>query len=144
MIMLGTAKEEGFGKLVSPPAKLNGATTQAAYIIVSDADALYDRVTKAGARIVRDLGATSYGSREFACRERKQPRIDRQVTVETRGRGEPRERRSQRRQQRRIRVTAHQVDQPLGGSPLVERRHWTGGVWPDAGTTAALAHNNPP
>jgi uncharacterized glyoxalase superfamily protein PhnB len=69
MIMLGTAKDEGFGKLVSPPAKLNGATTQAPYIIVSDADALYDRVVKAGAEIVRDLATTDYGSREFACRD---------------------------------------------------------------------------
>lgn len=69
MIMLGTAKEEGFGKLVSPPAKLNGATTQAPYVIVSDADALHERVTKAGAEIVRDLNTTAYGSREFACRD---------------------------------------------------------------------------
>lgn len=69
MIMLGTAKDEGFGKLVTTPAGLNGATTQAPYIIVGDVDALYERVVTSGAEIVRDLDNTTYGSREFACRD---------------------------------------------------------------------------
>ena len=69
MIMLGSAREEGYGKLVSTPAKLNGATTQSAYIIVTDADALYERVRAAGAEIVRPLNTTHYGSREFSCRD---------------------------------------------------------------------------
>jgi uncharacterized glyoxalase superfamily protein PhnB len=69
MIMLGSAKEEGFGKLVTTPAKLNGATTQAPYVIVSDADALYERVVTSGAESVRERDNTNYGSREFACRD---------------------------------------------------------------------------
>jgi uncharacterized glyoxalase superfamily protein PhnB len=69
MIMLGSAKEEGYGTLVTTPAKLGGATTQAAYIIVTDADGLYERVKAAGAEIARELNTTDYGSREFACRD---------------------------------------------------------------------------
>src|SRR5688572_2430324 len=40
MIMLGSAKEDGYGKLVSTPARLGNANTQAPYLIVTDADAL--------------------------------------------------------------------------------------------------------
>jgi uncharacterized glyoxalase superfamily protein PhnB len=68
MIMLGSAKEEGYGKLVTTPEKLGG-TTQSAYVIVTDSDALYERVKAAGAEIVRELNTTDYGSREFACRD---------------------------------------------------------------------------
>jgi uncharacterized glyoxalase superfamily protein PhnB len=69
MIMLGSAKEEGYGKLVTTPSKLNGATTQAAYLIVADTDALYERVKAAGAEIVKELTSTDYGSRDFSCRD---------------------------------------------------------------------------
>ena len=69
MIMLGSAKEEGYGKLVSVPAKVGNANTQSPYLIVIDADALYARVVAAGTEIVRELNDTSYGSREFACRD---------------------------------------------------------------------------
>jgi uncharacterized glyoxalase superfamily protein PhnB len=69
MIMLGSAKEEGYGKLVTTPSKLNGATTQAAYLIVSDTDALYERVKAAGAEIVKEMTSTDYGSRDFSCRD---------------------------------------------------------------------------
>jgi uncharacterized glyoxalase superfamily protein PhnB len=69
MIMLGSAKEAGYGRLVTTPARLSGATTQAAYIVVGDTDALYERVKAAGAEIVRKLNTTDYGSREFACRD---------------------------------------------------------------------------
>ena len=69
MIMLGSAKEEGFGTFVTPPAKLNNANTQSAYLIVSDSDALHARVVEAGAEIVRALMTTDYGSRDFACRD---------------------------------------------------------------------------
>jgi uncharacterized glyoxalase superfamily protein PhnB len=69
MIMLGSAKEEGYGKLVTTPGRLNGATTQAAYLIVTDADALHASAVEAGAEIVRELNTTDYGSREFSCRD---------------------------------------------------------------------------
>jgi uncharacterized glyoxalase superfamily protein PhnB len=69
MIMLGSAKAEGYGSLVTTPGRMGGATTQAAYIVITDADALYERVKAAGAEIARALNTTDYGSREFACRD---------------------------------------------------------------------------
>ena len=69
MIMLGSAKEEGYGTLVTTPAALSGATTQAAYLVVEDSDALYEKVVASGAEIARPLSTTDYGSRDFACRD---------------------------------------------------------------------------
>jgi uncharacterized glyoxalase superfamily protein PhnB len=69
MIMLGSAREDNYGKLVTTPGKVGGRTTQSVYVVVSDADALYSRVKAAGAEIVRELETTSYGSREFSCRD---------------------------------------------------------------------------
>lgn len=48
MIMLGTARDDEFGKLQSTPAILGG-TTQSPYIVVLDADALCIRAKAAGA-----------------------------------------------------------------------------------------------
>jgi len=36
------------------------------YVVTDDPDGLFARATAAGARVVRDLGDTDYGSREFA------------------------------------------------------------------------------
>jgi uncharacterized glyoxalase superfamily protein PhnB len=51
------------------PLELDGAVTGANYIAVSDIDALYRRVEAASAAIVRELGDTDYGSREFSARD---------------------------------------------------------------------------
>ena len=67
MVMLGTAGERDFCKLQKTPGELGG-TTQSAYIIVTDPDALHDRVVKAGAEIVMPLADKPYG-RDFSCRD---------------------------------------------------------------------------
>jgi uncharacterized glyoxalase superfamily protein PhnB len=41
--------------------------TQSAYVIVSDADALYTRAKAAGAKIVMDIKDEDYGGRGFSC-----------------------------------------------------------------------------
>ena len=69
MIMLGSARDDDYGKLVSPPARVSDAVTQSVYLIVADADALYERVVTSGANVVRELNTTDYGSREFSCRD---------------------------------------------------------------------------
>jgi uncharacterized glyoxalase superfamily protein PhnB len=69
MIMLGSARDDAYGKLVSPPADPNGVTTQSVYLIVTEPDALYKRAADAGATIVREPNTTDYGSREFSCRD---------------------------------------------------------------------------
>jgi uncharacterized glyoxalase superfamily protein PhnB len=68
MIMLGSARDDEYGAMVKPPQA--GATlTQAAYVVIPDADAHFARAKKAGAKIVRDLQDTPYGSREYAARD---------------------------------------------------------------------------
>lgn len=68
MIMLGTAKDDDFGQLQSTPAELGG-TTQSPYVIVPDADAVYQRAKAKGARIVIEIKNEDYGGRGFSCRD---------------------------------------------------------------------------
>ena len=68
MIMLGSAREDGFGKLQSSAQALGG-NSQSAYVVVADADAAYAKVTAAGGEIVRGLVDQEYGSREFSLRD---------------------------------------------------------------------------
>lgn len=68
MIMLGSDRENEFGKLQSIPSELGG-TTQSPYVIVEDADAVYRTAKAAGADIVIDIQDESYGGRGFSCRD---------------------------------------------------------------------------
>ena len=68
MIMLGSAREDEFGSLQGTPDALGG-TTQSAYIVVADADALHEKVQASGGEIVMPLRDTDYGSREFSFRD---------------------------------------------------------------------------
>ena len=68
MIMLGSARDDAFGKLQSTPAALGG-TTQSPYLVVPDADAVYRRAKAAGAEIVYDIKDEDYGGRGFSCRD---------------------------------------------------------------------------
>ncbi len=70
MIMLGSARagDDLFGRLQSTPAVLGG-TTQSAYLVVPDADAVYRRAVAAGAEIVIDIKDEDYGGRGFSCRD---------------------------------------------------------------------------
>ena len=62
-IMLGSTSSGSDGRLDLP----SGPTW--IYVVVDDPDALYERVTAAGADILRKPGDTDYGSREFALRD---------------------------------------------------------------------------
>jgi uncharacterized glyoxalase superfamily protein PhnB len=69
LLMLGTAKPDtAFGKLVKSPQDIGG-TTQAVYIAVPDADALFAKAKAAGAEIVMELTDQPYGSRDFICKD---------------------------------------------------------------------------
>lgn len=69
MIMLGsvTKHETDFGKLIKQPDEIGGAETQSSYVIVPDADAVYDRAKAAGARIAIEIKDEDYGGRGFSC-----------------------------------------------------------------------------
>jgi uncharacterized glyoxalase superfamily protein PhnB len=69
MIMLGSASDSEFGKLVKPPRDLGGVGTQSAYIIVEDADAHCARAVAAGAEIVLEIKDEDYGGRGYSCRD---------------------------------------------------------------------------
>jgi len=69
MIMLSSVVETEFGRLMKQPDEIGGAETQAAYLIVSDADAVYASAKAAGATIVLDIKDEDYGGRGFTCRD---------------------------------------------------------------------------
>lgn len=66
ILMLGQARDDAYAGLVGNPA---GRRTDALYLAVPDADALHARVAASGARIEVAPQDTSYGSRDFACRD---------------------------------------------------------------------------
>jgi uncharacterized glyoxalase superfamily protein PhnB len=69
MIMLGSVHENEFGRLMKQPDEIGGAETQSAYMIVSDADLIYQRAKAAGAEIVLEIKDEDYGGRGFSCRD---------------------------------------------------------------------------
>lgn len=68
MVMLGSARNDDFGKLQHTPRALGGIT-QSPYLVVADADAVYDAAKSAGAEIVSDIRDEDYGGRGFSCRD---------------------------------------------------------------------------
>ena len=71
MIMLGSWQDDAFNTLQGTPRQLGG-TTQSAYLVVPDADAVYERVRAAGAEVVIDIRDEDYGGRGFSCRDPEQ------------------------------------------------------------------------
>jgi uncharacterized glyoxalase superfamily protein PhnB len=69
MIMLGSVFDTEFGRLMKQPSQIGNFVTQSAYLVVQDADLVYDRALKAGAEIVLDLKDEDYGGRGFTCRD---------------------------------------------------------------------------
>ena len=69
MIMLGSARDDEFGRLVRPPRDVGGVGTQSPYVIVADADAHHARAVAAGAEIVMPLKDEDYGGRGYSCRD---------------------------------------------------------------------------
>jgi len=68
LIMVGSARDDFFGKLVKPPADVSG-TTQSVYVAVPDADTAFARAKAAGAEMLMGLTDQPYGSRDFICRD---------------------------------------------------------------------------
>ena len=69
MIMLGSMKDDEYGRQFKTPGELGGVETRSAYIVIADADAAYARALAAGATVVRPLAEMGYGSREFTVRD---------------------------------------------------------------------------
>jgi uncharacterized glyoxalase superfamily protein PhnB len=69
MIMLGSARDDDFGRLQQPPSSIGSAVSQSAYIIVEDVDEHYARAIAAGAEIVIPIKDEDYGGRDYSCRD---------------------------------------------------------------------------
>jgi uncharacterized glyoxalase superfamily protein PhnB len=69
MIMLGSARDNEFGRLMTHPDETGGRETMSPYVVVADADAHYERARAAGARIVIDIKDEDYGGRGYSCRD---------------------------------------------------------------------------
>lgn len=69
MIMLGSVNENEFGRLMKQPDEIGGAETQSAYLIVANADLIYQRAKSAGAEIILEIKDEDYGGRGFTCRD---------------------------------------------------------------------------
>jgi len=69
MIMLGSVRDDEFGRRLKQSDQIGGAETQSAYMIVADADMVYARAKAAGAEIVRDIVDEEHGGRSFSCRD---------------------------------------------------------------------------
>lgn len=66
MIMLGHVKDDEYGAMVGEPGEDGGKST---YLAVEDIDAVYASARAAGAKILKELYSTDYGSRDFICRD---------------------------------------------------------------------------
>src|SRR5438067_1101308 len=69
MMMLGSVTDSEFGRFVAQPDQVGDRETQAAYVIVADADAVYASAKALGAEIISDIKNEDYGGRGFGCRD---------------------------------------------------------------------------
>jgi uncharacterized glyoxalase superfamily protein PhnB len=69
MIMCGSKNDGPFGRHIKQPDEIGGFETQAAYVVVNDADLIYERARRAGAEILIDIKTEDYGGRGFTCRD---------------------------------------------------------------------------
>jgi uncharacterized glyoxalase superfamily protein PhnB len=69
MIMLGSYKDDEYARRFKSPEELGDVETRGAYIVVTDADAVFARAQGANATVVRPLQNTNYGSREFSVKD---------------------------------------------------------------------------
>lgn len=65
IIMLGSVREDEYGRTVGAPGK--DSAGKSTYVAVPDADAAYARAKAAGAKIIEEPTDRDYGSREFIC-----------------------------------------------------------------------------
>jgi|SRR5688500_588619 len=68
MLMLGTAQDTEYGRLMRQPDEAGGCT-QSVYLVVADPDAVYAKAKAAGARIAIEIQDEDYGGRGFSCHD---------------------------------------------------------------------------
>lgn len=69
MIMLGSATDTEYGRLLQLPDESGGRGSSGLYLIVEDADEVCTRARARGARIEMEIEDQDYGGRGFTCRD---------------------------------------------------------------------------
>ena len=69
MIMLGSHKDDEYGRGFKSPGELGGFETRSSYVVVPDAEEVYARAQAANVEVVRPIQNTDYGSREFTIKD---------------------------------------------------------------------------
>ena len=69
MMMLGSVRDDEWRRFIKQPDEIGGAATQSIYLVVSDADVIYERAKNAGAEILIPVRDEEYGGRSFSCRD---------------------------------------------------------------------------
>lgn len=69
MVMLGSARDDDWGRRMVQPDKIDGRNTQSCCLIVADPDAHYAQAKAAGATIVDDIADQDYGGRSYSARD---------------------------------------------------------------------------
>lgn len=69
MVMLGSWRDDATCRRFKSPREINGAETASVYVVVEDADAVFDRAKQAGAEIVFAPYHTDYGSHECSFKD---------------------------------------------------------------------------
>ena len=67
MVMLGSWRDDAYGKVTRTPRMLDGANTASIYVVVADTDVHYRRAIAAGAKIFMDIVDNDYGGRGYSC-----------------------------------------------------------------------------
>ena len=67
MIMVSSISDTPFGRFMQQPDEIGGRETQAPYVMVADADAVYAQAKATGSRILIEIKDESYGGRGFSC-----------------------------------------------------------------------------
>lgn len=66
MVMLGSARDDAWGKLQGTVPR-TGRATMALYVVVPDADAHHARAVASGAKVVMEVEDQDYGGRSYTC-----------------------------------------------------------------------------
>ncbi|MNF39158.1 Glyoxalase-like domain protein [compost metagenome] len=69
MVMLGSVRDNDYGRQLQQPDEVGGLGSQGIYLVVADVDAVHARALAAGATIVLPLKDEDYGGRGFSCRD---------------------------------------------------------------------------
>lgn len=69
MIMLGSVRDNEFGRLMSHPDEIGNTVTQSPYVVVAEIDKHYDRARAAGAEIIMELAGQDYGGKLYSARD---------------------------------------------------------------------------